>query len=270
VRRKLSDVVARLAAEGLDFFTPADLAELLGIPIQRAREIAARMHKTNLARRVGRGLYALLPPTDWIDRKGYAVNWYVTAAHLMGKRPYFLAYYSAMEIHQMTQHPIRTVFIATTTQLRARKISSVKYRFVKLSERRFFGYEPHQVERALAVSVADLERTFIDCVDRFELCGGVSEVVRGYQRRQTDIDSSRLYRYLTKIGNRTLVRRVGFILEAVGFRETPLLWDLDDLARGWRSYVALDPSHQGKVVVNRRWGLHVPLEVIRSVRGPES
>ncbi len=266
-RITLRDAVGALAEKGREFFTIDDLAGLLGVPPQRARVLAARLAKANLVRRVKRGLYALLPPTDWRDRTGYAVNWYATAAELVRGDPYFLAYYTAMEIHQMTQHPLRTVVVATTGRRRGTQVGPVRFRFVTLAEKRLFGFEHRRIEGGWNVAVADLERTFIDCVDRPDLCGGLEEVFHGFDRRHGDLNRDRLIRYLLQFGEPAAVKRVGFLLEAVGHADPPLLWELERLARRQDRYLPLTKNrpHQGGQK-NRRWGLVVGEDLLALVR----
>jgi predicted transcriptional regulator of viral defense system len=254
---QIQQAVAAIAGDGQEFFTPGDLARLLDIPQQRARELAARMEKANIARRVRRGLYALLPATDWTTRETYAVSWYATAARLMTNRPYYLAYYTAMQLHQMTQHPLRTVFVATTTRPRDRDVGPVKYRFVTLTEKRFFGFEKRRIDEG-QVEVAHLERTFIDCVDRPELCGGLKEVFNGFRRRHAELNPDRLMAYLLKFDNPPAIKRLGFLLEATGYQNQPLLWDLEELARERGEYVPLERGQASGAVPIRRWRVKAP------------
>lgn len=264
---RIQQAVAAVAGEGQEFFAPADLARLLNLTPQRARELAARMEKANIARRIRRGLYALLPATDWTTRGTYAVSWYATAARLMADRPYYLAYYTAMRLNQMTQHPLKTVFIATTTRPRDRQVGPVEYRFVTLTNKRFFGFGKRRLDEGWQVEVAHLERTFIDCVDRPELCGGLEEVFNGIRRRHEELNPDRLMAYLLRLDDPPAIKRLGYLLEAAGYQNRPLLWDLEELARERGDYVPLDRG-RAPGVPNRRWRVEVPRDFRALVEGP--
>jgi len=268
-RTMAREVVGALAEEGLDFFTPADIAELMGIPEQRAREVAARLATANLARRVRRGLYAALPPTDWRDEAGFGVDWYVTATQLAGQLPHFLAYYTAMGINQMTQHPLRTVFVAVQGQRRDVEVGPARFRFITLAERKFFGHEPRKVDQ-WRVPVADLERTLIDCVDRPDLCGGLEEIFRAYQRRHEDIREEQVLKYLDRFGEPSAVKRVGFLLEAVGHGKPTLMWELARRATQHRRYVPLVKGLAVPGQRDKRWGLIIPEQLRQLVRAAPS
>ncbi len=257
----LRTAAGRLAAAGMDFFTPADLEAHLGITRRKAYDLAQRMTRTNQARRLKNGLYALLPPTDWVDPEGYAVNRYWTAANLMRGQPYFIAYYTAMDLHQMTQHPIRTVFVAATRQQKDLTVGPVRFRFVTLTEARFFGAETRKLE-GNPVEVADLERTFLDCVDRMELCGGLEEVVRGYDRRHRDLDREKLLRYTLQFNSPVTAKRLGLLLELVGHSDVRLFRELERTTPRLGHYARLEPGGERQATErNRRWELDVNANV---------
>jgi predicted transcriptional regulator of viral defense system len=253
----LRTAAGRLAAAGVDFFTPADLELHLGITRRKAYDLAQRMTRANLARRLKKGFYALLPPADWVDAEGFAVNRYWTAANLMRGRPYFIAYYTAMDLHQMTQHPIRTVFVAVTRQQRDMTVGPVRFRFVTLTEARFFGAETRKLE-GNPVEIADLERTFLDCVDRMELCGGLEEVVRGFDRRHRDLDREKLLRYILQFDGPVAAKRLGLLLELVGHGDVRLFRELERTTPRLGFYAPLEPGGEPQATErNRRWELDV-------------
>jgi predicted transcriptional regulator of viral defense system len=252
----LQDAVARLARQGKHFFTVEDLAHLLDVERARAQQIAFRMARAGMATRLKRGAYALAPTDAWGEPGAPPTNWYEAAAAIVEPAPYFLAYYSGMRLHRMTQHPLRTVFIAVTKARRDVKLGAVQFQFVVLADQRFFGYEDHVLEPGRVVKVADLERTFIDCVDRLELCGGIEEVVRGFKRRQAELNSDRLLRYLMQLRKLALTKRIGFLLELAGYGDPRLLWELERIAGRVKRYVPLDTTREDRAGPrNKRWEL---------------
>jgi predicted transcriptional regulator of viral defense system len=257
----LGTAAGRLAAAGVDFFSPADLEVHLGITRRKAYDLAQRMERANLARRLKKGLYALLPPADWVDPKGFAINRYWTAANLMRGRPYFIAYYTAMDLHEMTQHPIRTVFVAATRQQKDLTVGPVRFRFVTLTEARFFGTETRKLE-GNPVETADLERTFLDCVDRMELCGGLEEVIRGFDRRHRDLDREKLLRYALQFDGPVAAKRLGLLLELVGHGDARLFRELERTTPRLGHYVPLEAGGERQPTErNRRWELDVNADV---------
>jgi predicted transcriptional regulator of viral defense system len=187
--------LARLGEQGLDFFTTDDLIERLGIPPQAAHDVTRRLVAPNQAQRLKRGLYAVMEPGYWHrPDAGFVANRYLAAARLAEPADYILAYYTAMELHQMLQTPPHTVIAATTEQRPTIDVGPVSFKFVKVAKRKFFGAEKRQIQRGRTVNVADLEKTFLDCADRPDLCGGIEEVFRGLDRRAEALKGDRLLR----------------------------------------------------------------------------
>lgn len=247
----------------MEFFRVADLADLLDIAPDKAKVLAHRLAKANFTRRLERDRYALVDPADWDETGWLGGNRYAAAEALVRPDPYFLAYYTAMDLHRMIQHPLRTVFVAVTKQKVEKRVGPVRFRFVKLNGRKFFGYEEMQIEEGPPVNVADLERTFLDCMDRPELCGGMDEVFRGFARRHDDLKHDRLIRYVVELGKPALTKRLGFLLEAVGHGDARVLWDLERVAGRTRHYFRLDKTRPTGGIRNRRWELVVNADIDR-------
>lgn len=260
---RAQEVLARLGEQGLDFFTTDDLVERLGIPPQAAHDVTRRLVAANQTRRLKRGLYAVLEPGYWHrPDAGFVANWYLAAARLAEPADYFLAYYTAMEIHQMLQHPLTTVIAATTEQRRTVDVGPVTFKFVKVTKRKFFGVEKRQIQRGRTVEVADLEKTFLDCANRPDLCGGIEEVFRGFDRRAEALDGDRMLRYAMRLGSPTTTKRLGFLLEAAGYGESAVLLELREIAGRLHHYVPLDPKRPRDGERDTRWEIfvNVPLD----------
>jgi predicted transcriptional regulator of viral defense system len=258
----LQEAVANLARQGKRFFTTQDLAQVLEVDPPRAQQIAFRMAEAGLATRLKKGTYALTPADAWGEPGAMPTNWYEAAAALVDRAPYYLAYYTAMRLHRMTQHPLRTLFIAVTKPQRDIALGPVRFQFVLLRKRRFFGYEDHVLEPGHVVRAADLERTFIDCVDRLDLCGGIEELVRGFRRRQADLNPDRLLRYLMQLREPALTKRIGFLLELTAYGAPQVLWELERIAGRVKRYVPLDTTRKERAGQrNKRWELVINVDV---------
>lgn len=266
MRTTTHDTIAKLADAGLDFFAVEDLETLLGLRPEQARKIAQRLQKQNLARRLKQNLYALVGPADWANRDVLPTNWYRTAAALAGTADYCLAYYTAMELHRMTQQPLRTVFIALTRQKPEIVAANVIFRFVRIKKERFFGFEEAEVEQGHHVKVADLERTFLDCVDRPELCGGLEEVTRAFARRHGDINEDRLFRYVVKLDQPFVAKRLGFLLELAGHGDIELMREMETFAARVKKYIPLDKRGPQEGPRDRRWKLIINADVNRLLK----
>ncbi len=256
------DAIADLAGEGITFFTIDVLKQRLALDGPKAHQLAMRMVEANTARRIRRGLYVLRQPQEWGDPDEFGTDWYRVAASLAEPGPYYLGYYTAMDVHQMIQHPLRTVFIAVPGPRRGVTTGPVRFRFVVVGERRFFGLVKHRVEAGETVQVSDLERTFVDCADRFDLCGGLEEVFRGFARRHAELDADRLVRYAYQFDRAATTKRLGFLLEQVGHSDPDLLDGLERAGGRFKRYLPLVPGEPTTGAVrNRRWEILVNVDM---------
>lgn len=265
-----TEAIAKLAEAGLDFFAVEDLQTHMALRPAQARKIAHRLQKENLARRLKRNLYALADPADWTNPDVLAPNWYRTAAALAETDDYYLAYYTAMELHRMTQQPLRTVLVAMTRQKPEIVAANVTFRFVKLKKDRFFGFEEVEVEQGHRVKVANLERTFLDGVDRPDLCGGLEEVTRAFARRHGDLNEDRLFRYLVKLDQPFVAKRLGFLLELAGHGDIELMREMEKFAARVKKYVPLDKRGPQDGPRDRRWKLIINADVQKLLNTPRT
>ena len=258
-----TDIIARLAGDGVEAFTLADLRARFDLTGPQAQQLAYRLARKNLVRRIKRGLYAILEPADWHGGPGLGVDRYWAAANAVRGERYYLAYYTAMELHEMIQHPLRTVFVAVTKQHRGLIFGTASVRFVTLAQGKFFGEEDRRTARGHVVKVAQLERTFLDCADRPDLCGGIEEVFRGFVRRRADLDADRLLRFVHRLDKPVVTKRLGLLLELAG-GDPELLLELEQAAGRLKRFVPLDrtaPADEAKR--NRRWELIVNADLRR-------
>jgi predicted transcriptional regulator of viral defense system len=264
------EAVAELADAGLDLFTIGDLQERLGVTRPQARDLAFRMQRRGLVTRIKRGLYALIPMGDWIRTPSVPVNWFAAAAAVAAPDPYFVAYYSAFEIHGLTQHPLRTVFVAMARQKPNLDVGRVRFRFVTLSKERFFGKVEKRLEGGRPIFVADLVRTVIDGVDRPDLCGGLGEVIGALTRARDSIDADKLVRYIVRFDSPVLTKRLGFLLEMTRAVDPELLWELERISGRIGHYVPLEKgSPLAGATRSKRWEIDVNIdlpELLRATR----
>jgi len=146
------------------------------------------------------------------------------------------------------------VWIATTNRRRPAMIEGLEYRFVTLKAHKFFGFSTvmlldHPVE------IARREKAIVDGFDHPEYCGSALEVAKALWFGSDELDLALLVSYGQRLGNRAVLRRLGFWLETLGAGEPAILAQLQ--ASRDRNYALLDPSGPSTGVRNARWRLIV-------------
>ncbi|HYE78356.1 MAG TPA: hypothetical protein VEI97_10240, partial [bacterium] len=83
--------------------------------------------------------------------------------------------------------------------------------YVPVHARDFFGARAVTHRAGLTIEVSDFEKTFLDCLQRFDLAGGMVPFYRALHRFGF-LNPARLMEYLDRFGSQALKVRAGFTL----------------------------------------------------------
>ncbi len=227
-----------------------------------ARKGLVSLVKKGYLLRVVRGLYGAVPfefaGTD------HEIDRYLIASRAGGPKG-ALGFHSALELHGVANAALNAVYYLTTDRIHPFTFQDVEYRFVNAKE--VFG-TTHVVRHDIAVSVTDRERTFLDCIRRPRLAGGLEEMLKSLGTFHT-VDTKVLGDYLARFGERSLNQRTGVIL-------TYLKEDLrvpDEFLAGLRTsvgrkvYYLIPGMARGVGRLDKEWGVMVPKNIDEVMRG---
>jgi len=206
--------------------------------------------------RLERGLYLIVPFEAGQEGK-WSSDPFVLASKLIS--PYYISHWSAASHWGWTEQLPSTVFVTSPSRkfLNEKIILNITFRFIKISNNKFFGIAEEWVENK-KIKFSDKEKTIADILDRPNLCGGIKEVAKCIRNafRENQINPQILTDYISKIGNRAIFKRLGYISEVLGiFNKTWL-----DMWQGFvsKGYSKLDPSMSKlEKRFNSRWNLIV-------------
>lgn len=237
---------------------PFDVAAaqgVLGLTTVRTRRLLAHLAAQGWLVRVRRGLYATVPlgastPSDW-----RADPWQVA---MRAFAPAYIGGFSACEHWSLTEQVFRDICVVTGRSLRARN-QSVQGSHFRLKQR------PQDMHFGLAVvwrgqvriQVSDPERTLVDVLDDPAFGGGirhVADVLVSWSERP-DRDAAKLITYAERLGNRTVFKRLGHLVELLELEQPDLLATCRDRISSGLS--KLDPSIAATGSIVKRWNLRV-------------
>ncbi len=253
--RSLSDREARLlsalAAAGRHVFTIDEARQIAALNGADITRLLYRLTAKRWVQRLERGKYRLIP-LEAGPEAHWAEHEYLVAAALV--QPYYLAYATALHYYGYSERQPRPVWIATTRRKRPVTVEGIPYRFVTLSEHKFFGCTMVQLlDRP--VQVAEREKAIADGFDHPEYCGGVIEPAKGLWFGSDELDLARLVEYSRRTGNRAAMRRLGFWMERLEVGAPTLLQELESSVD--RNYACLDPGGPNQGPRDTRWRLIV-------------
>lgn len=233
--RKLSPeearLVARWEAEKKTVIRAKDVQNALHCSPDYAYFLLHKLERKKWIERVNTGVYQFVPAAYGYPEKIPPANAFVVGAAFV--EPYYFSYYTSNSHYGFTTQMPFTLFIATTKKKPKVEWQGVTFKFVTLSERKFFGY---RLERTFDAEVymAEPEKSLVDSFDKPHYAGGIEQLARITWRGLARIDQSKLVDYAIRMKSHALVQRLGFIIDFLtreGFVR-PMPSDLRRLLRG--------------------------------------
>jgi len=206
---------------------------------------------------IKRGLYAIVPLDIGVKgSEDFIVHDFIIASHLA--KPYYIALWSALNYHGLSDQIPKAVFIATKKAKKALTILNTEFVFVQLKNSSFIGIEKIEVENQ-KVNISNVNKTVADCLDHPEHSGGIEETARAIYFNHEDLDLNKVKDYSLKMNNITILKRLGYILEKTGllekyrgvFKDIPLT----------KGYSRFDTISQKKGKYNEKWKLNINVDI---------
>jgi len=246
------ELIATIGSSGKRVFTVSEAAELLNVSNEIASKIIHNLTKKRKLQRIEKAKYLLIPPEAWKVGE-YTEEGIIVASQLI--EPYYLSYWTALSFHGWTEQPSRTIFVATPKVKKPVELQGITIRFVKLAEKRFFGFEERWVGNQ-KVTVADSEKTIIDCLDQPRYCGEIVEVVKGLWNGRKEIDFQKLLEYALRMKNGAILKRLGYLMDILEIHKPKIRSGL--LQNISPNFALLDPGEKTQSgIPNREWRIKV-------------
>ena len=251
---KESFLISTLARSDKKVFTIEDAKEIAG---EQAIKMLINLIKKKCILKLKRGLYIIIPLD--IGVKGadsFIMHNFVIASKLV--EPYYISYWSALNHYGFSDQIPASTFIATTKAKKGLKILDTSYLFVQVSKSRFFGTTDIEIGGE-KVKISDMNKTIADCLDHPEHAGGIDEIARSVYFSIEEIDIKKIVKYAQRMGNVTIIKRLGYILDECGLLDKyRAIFDKIELSKG---YSLLDPLSPKKGKYNDKWLLLINREL---------
>lgn len=167
-----------------------------------------------------------------------------------------IAYWSALNIHGLTEQIPNKVYVQTTRKKPNKEIFGVSYHFVKVRPEKMTGI----IKTGSGTNqfkITDIEKTIVDCFDLPAYSGGYMELIRAF--KQTKLSSQKMINYLKAINNKAVAKRIGYLAELF---DKPGFKGLIKYAKQQRSknYDLLDVYGNKQGQYNSNWRLIINIE----------
>jgi predicted transcriptional regulator of viral defense system len=260
-------IVLGLEEKGERRLTRQSVIEQLKTSPKSADQTIRSLREKGWIEKTGWGRYLLVPAEYGPEKIGEA-SVLALATHIV--EPYYFAWSTAARIHGLTPQSRSVIWIATTKQVRPRRLRNHLIRIAQVKEDRFFGIE--KIEReSLALYVTDRDRTLLDCVDKPRRAGGLSEVAAIISFARKEINWDRLLKHAIKFDITAAIQRFGWLADRMEIPFPRQIRDeLKKLIRPERRTYLNPDAKYGSIKSHRsyfdsEWNLiiNVPDEILR-------
>ncbi|MGH2374476.1 MAG: type IV toxin-antitoxin system AbiEi family antitoxin domain-containing protein [bacterium] len=235
--------------------TVQEAAKALNLDQASTAKLLAHWRAQGWLVRIRRGLYLPVPlgvsaPATWTGDP-----WVVIHRSLA---PCYIGGWSACEHWGFTDQIFRATFVFTQRRTRPRRgeIQSTPFVAKVGSADRFFGTRRVWREQ-IPIDISDPSKTIVDILDDPSIGGGVrhvAQIVSAYFRSEHR-NEKQVVEYARRLGNRTVFKRLGYLLERLGIDAADVVTAcLRNLSSG---YSRLDPKGPKRGKLLRRWRLLV-------------
>lgn len=238
---------------GKTAFSMKDAKTILGTSDASVWNVIYRLKRKKRIEEIERGKYLLIPA-----KAGYEGLWsevpFLILPNILSE--YYVGFYSALNYWGMTEQVPRTVFVATTKRRKTLEYGPSIFKFVKLSKKRFFGFEEGEIA-GTKFKVSSREKTVLDCLMYPKYCGGLDEAIKGIWETRDELDFDKLLEYAKRLGVSVVIRRLGYVLDEVLHIEKEKRIDKTSLIK-FKGFMWLDPLGPKKILgYSKKYGLIV-------------
>lgn len=222
-----------LKRNNLEVFKSRDLALLLKIDKEKTYNLIKALKKKKVIETISSGIYCLKGVDDFV--MGNYFNW-----------PCYVGFLSAFNYYGFSDNlPKKITFVSTKYK------KSLKFEYVCLSKKRFFGYKQQG-----DFIIAEKEKVFVDSLLFPKYSGGIKEISRLLIENLNEIDINKLINFSIRVESKMVLRRLGFILnDYLKKKEKEKL--LKNIGKG---VGFLDPNIKISKNLNKKWLLYTKLE----------
>jgi predicted transcriptional regulator of viral defense system len=182
----------------IDIFRFEEIEDQLNTRFLNLHEVLENLVHKKLLSRIEKGKFC-----RFNFRNEYVIGTFLANQGSVG-------YWSALNLHGLTEQFPNTVFIQTPHKKKDKTIFGVDYKFVKIAHKKRAGITRHGYGNH-SYTLTDVEKTIVDCFDLPQYSGGYAELIRAYHNAKLSAD--KMIQYCRAINNLAATKRMGYLAE---------------------------------------------------------
>lgn len=259
ISKKYREYLDILNREFLAPFTTEEAVRVLGLDKIKGRRTLAHLVNNGWLSRISKGIYSTVPLGS-LDPKSQSENAWIVADKLFA--PCYIGGWSAAEHWHLTEQIFNDIFVVTVKDIRRtnQPVRSIRYKLKSVKKNRLFGTSNVWIG-GVKILVSDPSKTLVDILDDPSLGGGirhVADILTNYFESDHK-NTILLHKYIKKMNNNTIYKRLGFLLETLEINEKSFVEECrKNISAG---YSDLDPTvaSEGKLI--NRWNLKINVKL---------
>lgn len=192
------DMMLLLDEYEIDIFTLQELKDLSSEKFDDINELVENLVHKKILSRIERGKYCR---PSFRDEKVIGTRLVEDGA---------IAYWSALNLHGLTEQFPNTIFIQTTKVKPQKEVFGVSYQFVKITSSKRTGIIKEGFGNH-SYFITDIEKTIVDCFDLPQHSGGFAELIRAFDSEK--LSSEKMIEYCKAVNNMAATKRLGYLAE---------------------------------------------------------
>ena len=241
-------------AYDMRIFHLSEFADKTGMSIFSASTVLNRWKKAGVVYKIRRDLYCVKNPVGNIP----ATHKFEIASKISNSS--FLSYHSALEFHGIGHQVFNVVMVSSKSAFRSFVFDDYDYKSYVTKDIGMNGVITSRVNPN--VRVTNLERTFVDCIDRVGRAGGAEELFHCFEGLYV-LDIEKIKACLELYNKAHLYQKVGYVLEKfkdqIGIQS-----DIIELCREKGKIAVSNFSTTEKCdVFIKEWNLYIPKIIVK-------
>ncbi len=120
-----------------------------------------------------------------------------------------------MNFWGMTDQIPYTVLVATTKKKRNFEYGGQRFEFVRLAERKFFGFTQQDAGSGKKFNVSSREKTIVDGLMHSEYCGGIVEITKAMWSARKEVCWHEVLEAAERVQVDVVLKRLGYLLSVL-------------------------------------------------------
>lgn len=230
--------MSSLRKGGMNYFTISDICDLFDISNNYASQMAYQLKMDKKIEEIEKGKYTLPEGSEYP---------FLIASRTV--QPSYISFKTALSVYITNKVPDTKVYYVATPK-RKRPIAFKKYNFkyITLKPYKFFGFCQLNIN-GNEVAMAEPEKAILDCLEETEYGPDLIKLRDILKDFLGFISIKKLIRYAIRCQNKSLLARLGYLLETLDIEAPIREKDLP------KDYVKFDPAgdRQGRWIA--RWNI---------------